>query len=177
MIVPTPKRRLFFALWPDEVVRQRMDEARNGLPPGSGRCVPATNLHLTLVFLGDVGDDVALCARQAASRLHNQAFMLVLNKLGSWKKQQVAWLAPTLVPEALLSLVDNLQAALQQCGLVPEKRAFKAHVSVLRKLHQHIGPHALQPISWSIDCFCLVESLPVAEGVHYHVVQSWQLTK
>ncbi|MEK7758301.1 MAG: 2'-5' RNA ligase family protein, partial [Pseudomonadota bacterium] len=48
-------QRLFFALWPDPVLQQRLAQAAEALlPRAAGRRVRAENLHCTLVFLGAV---------------------------------------------------------------------------------------------------------------------------
>ena len=45
--------RLFYALWPDEPLRERLAEAaRDAVRQSGGRPVPAGNYHLTLAFLG-----------------------------------------------------------------------------------------------------------------------------
>lgn len=172
----SPKRRLFFALWPDASIRQAMDAARNILPESAGRRIPMSNLHLTLVFLGAVSDETAHCAQQIALRLPQQpAFTLVLDQLGSWRTPQVAWLAPSIVPTPLLSLVNALQRGLQACAFTPEDREFKAHVTVLRDLRGRIAAQQFEPITWKINRFCLMESLSVGAGSQYQIVQSWPL--
>lgn len=48
-------RRLFFALWADEAMRQAMAQAtRKAASASGGHPVPAENLHVTLAFLGPV---------------------------------------------------------------------------------------------------------------------------
>lgn len=47
--------RLFFALWPPDDLRQRLDEQAHQFPvEGRARRVPARNLHVTLAFIGEV---------------------------------------------------------------------------------------------------------------------------
>ena len=52
-------RRLFVALWPDAQVRHELTmlQARPEIRTAGGRTVLASNIHMTLKFLGDV--DVA----------------------------------------------------------------------------------------------------------------------
>ena len=49
-----PRQRLFFALWPDDAVRARLDQAGEELLGKRVKRVPAANLHLTLAFAGAV---------------------------------------------------------------------------------------------------------------------------
>src|SRR5579883_616458 len=66
-----PTRRLFFALWPDEAMREAMVQAiREPVRASGGRPVHAGNLHVTLAFLGAVPErrltELAEAARAAA---------------------------------------------------------------------------------------------------------------
>lgn len=177
---PSSKRRLFFALWPDPTTRQSMDEARNILLRDVGRCIPASNLHLTLIFLGDVGEETLNCARRVALQIDNPVFTLTLDKFGSWRAQQVAWIAPSVIPEPLHSLVIALQGAMRVCGVEPEKRDFQPHITVLRDLHKRIIPPQFEPVMWKVTSFYLMESVPRGaqpHGVQYEIVQAWSLSE
>ena len=48
------QRRLFVALWPDEETRQRCATISNALAIGQAQPVPAANIHVTLLFLGNL---------------------------------------------------------------------------------------------------------------------------
>jgi len=52
-------RRLFFAFWPDEATREAMHHsARKAVRGSGGRPVPASNLHVTVAFLGSVAESL-----------------------------------------------------------------------------------------------------------------------
>ena len=62
-----PTRRLFFALWPDAVLKAQIGHAaRTPARSVDGRRVRDENLHLTLLFLGNVGADAEARVRIAA---------------------------------------------------------------------------------------------------------------
>ncbi|WP_347988132.1 hypothetical protein [Methylomonas sp. AM2-LC] len=47
-------KRLFFALWPETAVREQCVAVYKKLPNSMGKPVLASNLHCTLLFLGNV---------------------------------------------------------------------------------------------------------------------------
>ena len=52
---PKTKKRLFFALWPDDEVREQIAaDAGRTIERSDGRTVPPSNYHITLTFLGSV---------------------------------------------------------------------------------------------------------------------------
>ena len=60
---------------------------------------------------------------------------------------------------------------------MPETREYRAHITLARKVKR--GPRQPQPvqtISWKVDRFVLVESVPEPRGVRYEVLRSWTLT-
>ena len=53
--------RLFLALWPDAAERQRLAAAQTAWPwPPQTAPVPPERLHLTLHYLGEIGDEGAV---------------------------------------------------------------------------------------------------------------------
>ena len=114
--------RLFFALWPEPPLRERIaaltaDLEREHAP--GGRRLKAERYHLTLQFLGDFqplpGRLVAdACA--AADRVRVPAFDLALDCVGSFRGSDVWWLGSRAGPDGLQRLWDGLGAALAQTG-------------------------------------------------------------
>jgi len=169
--------RLFFALWPDPGVRRQLAQlARRHRRPG-GREHHPEDLHLTLAFLGPLTPEQAACARQAAGRIHSDPFELTLDRLGYWPRPRVLWCGPSHSPAALKGLVSGLWGELgAACGLVPETRPYKPHVTLVRKQRQPAaGP--LQPsIEWSAREFVLATSGGgPPRGPRYRVLARWPL--
>jgi 2'-5' RNA ligase len=171
---PEPTHRLFFALWPDETVRQSLAAA-------AGKClrrtkrVPADKLHITLAFPGVVTETVQQCLEAGADRIVSRPFELQVDRVGYWPRPRIVWLGPTRIPEGLWSLVAALRGVLEECGLVPETRPYLPHITLARKANPGAVAGDFEPIPWSIRNFCLVESVTDPAGAKYLPLRSWEL--
>lgn len=166
------KRRLFFALWPDDDVRIKLLRvAREYVRPAP----PAANLHMTLVFLGACTSQQLLCSRQAAAGMECPTFELEMDYLGAWSRAGIQWLGLGRVPAVLPELVGQLQQALAGCGFEPEKRRFVPHITLARKVRKPLVRSGLEAVRWSVRDFVLAESASVPGGVEYRVLERWPL--
>lgn len=179
---PTPEaeiavKRLFFALWPDEALRQKL-YALGGelLGDNRGRRLPAENLHQTLAFLGYVNAERQACLEREASEIQSPAFTLMLDHAGFWPRKGILWVGGTL-PEELLALVRALQSGLVACGLEPETRPFQIHLTLARNMRRLRleRNHAIEPLAWPVRQFALVASQTLPEGARYEVLRTWPL--
>ncbi len=168
--------RLFFALWPDEAVRQALVRIGRqlALPPGAKRLVP-DNLHLTLAFIGTQGPEVQACLEQQAEAIRLPPFTLTLDQLGFFAKPQVVWLGDRDPPESLLQLAQALKQAQLRCGLEPELRPFQTHLTLLRKVRHPPVPFQPEPVTWPVQEFVLVASETRPEGAQYRIVRRFSL--
>jgi 2'-5' RNA ligase len=168
--------RLFFALWPDTALRQRLAEAANTIPvTGVARRVPDANLHMTLHFIGNVYFDEMACMQRQARRVDAGAFHLEIDCQGRFGKPRVGWLSCRAIPDALVELHRQLGMHLQCCGYCPETRPYHPHVTVARKLGSIGRQASFEPIAWPVREFALVEVQPVENGVQYRVVETYPL--
>jgi 2'-5' RNA ligase len=183
---PTGYRRLFFAIWPDEVLRMRLHEAaRRCLAGGHGRLVVPENLHVTLAFLGVVDESRSACYEQAVLPMIQPAFSLTLDRLGYWPRKQILWASCSVEPPELGALVSGLQANLSNCGFEPDARPFHVHVTLARHVHRDPLPgsersrreHAvsMSVLEWQVRELLLVESDTRPEGARYSVRHAWPL--
>jgi len=112
--------------------------------PGDGvSWVKRDNLHYTLRFLGEIGDDglrrVSEVAREAAAGV--PAFEAVLGTAGAFpspRRARVLWLGLERGGPQLVELAKRLERALARRGFEPEGRAFTAHLTIGRPRAQ--GP-------------------------------------
>ncbi len=169
------RQRLFFALWPEDALRQRLrQETRAARESLGGRAVKADNWHVTLAFVGSVTAEVRDCLTSAAAALELPGFDLRLNRYGFWARPRVFWLGSDEVPEPLQALVDGLNHAFESCGLEPERRPYRVHMTLCRKV-RHGSREPAPDILWPVHDFALVESVSTPDGVDYRVLQRWPL--
>ncbi|GIK35037.1 MAG: RNA 2',3'-cyclic phosphodiesterase [Gammaproteobacteria bacterium] len=165
-------RRLFFALWPEPALREALwQETREQLQRCGGRLVPQDNLHLTLVFLGEVGQAQQAAVVAAARRLPLARFELLLDRYGWFESAQVLWLGCSQTPASLLALASALAGKAQAAGLRIDPRAFHPHVTLARKLRNPPDLAPPRPVAWRVDGFVLAESLSGPGGPRYAVLE------
>ena len=168
--------RYFFALWPDDAVRRQLEAVSDRLPAGCGRSVRIGNLHITLVFLGNVEQSVMERIRLEADGVHCGKFALTLDRHGWWRRPQVIWLGSDTVPVALEDLTARLNAIAAGHGLRIDSRPYTPHLTLVRKAKRPLTRFTYSPIHWEIRDFCLVQSVTHADGAEYKIIQNWPLT-
>jgi len=167
---PTLKR-LFFALWPKDAERARCATIAAAHAAGCHK-VPSHNLHATLVFLGNV-DAQRFQALSAIEPLKLKTeLQLSFDRIEFWKKPRIVCLTAGKADPELLQLVEQLQHAARELGIVLDERPYRPHVTLLRKA-QALDACDIPPVVWRTDTFCLVQSLSTDHGVRYQVVKSW----
>lgn len=168
------RQRLFFALWPDEALREALTPLLRLKRECGGRAHPPSNLHITLNFLGMVDAAIRDCLERAADEIAVPPFELTLDRFGYWPRPKVMWLGCSKVPGPLQALVEGLNGAMRGCGLQPEGRPYHPHLTLLRKAQR--APTAEPPsLTWQADDFVLAESVSTPGGVEYRVLRRWPL--
>jgi RNA 2',3'-cyclic 3'-phosphodiesterase len=183
-----PARRVFFALWPDEVLRTAFAQAiRKALRACGGRPVPTQSLHVTLAFLGSVLErripELTSVARRVADAFaaDGTPLQLVFDRVEHWKKAQIVCAtvgadSPSAVA-TIGSLAEMLKRESASAGFAPDLKPFRAHVTVARKVARTTRSLDMHSVLWSCTEFALVESRTEAAGAVYSVVESWPLVR
>lgn len=168
--------RLFFALWPDDEVRERIIEVCNQLPALQGqRLVEPGNIHLTLHFLGNIPLQRIDCFLKQAARVKASPFALQIVHSGYFKKARVLWLGCRHQPAELVNLHKQSGKMIRTCGYQPEQRPYHPHITCARKVTHAIPGIAFKPIHWPVSRFVLVQSNSLPDGVEYKVKASFAL--
>lgn len=171
-----PTLRLFFALWPEEGIQARFEQAAQKLHRVcGGKRSRRENIHLTLTFLGDVPAERVETLRAVAVQAIVPAFDLNFDRLGWWRRNQITWAAPSDPPSPLFDLVSALKAGLAAAGFKAEDRPYLPHLTLLRRAHCRETHFELEPIAWPVREFVLVSSLLSENGSVYEIIGRWKL--
>ncbi|HYF58899.1 MAG TPA: RNA 2',3'-cyclic phosphodiesterase [Burkholderiaceae bacterium] len=171
--------RLFLAIEPDDAARAALAALAERVAAATGaRAVPAANLHLTLVFLGEVDPARVDALRDATAGVaaRHPAFDLVFDVPGAFAGARVAWLAPSAPPPGLLALQAALARACVGAGVTIDARRYAPHVTLARKLPAAAArgadrmPAPGTAVGWRAGDVALMRSSPAPGGVVYDAI-------
>lgn len=180
-VAPGPSRaggaaRLFYALWPGDATRAALAGLSRALHEQcGGRRVPEHNIHLTLVFLGDVRTDLVPALKCMAAEVQGTPVDLALNTAEYWRHNRVVCAGTKFCPPALLDLCARLRAGARSLGIRTEARAYVPHITLLRKAGRAPAQREFSDIEWHAPEFVLMRSLPRQAEVAYEVIGCWAL--
>jgi 2'-5' RNA ligase len=175
--------RLFVGIpFPPEL-KLRLSLLCAGVP--GAKWVDPGNFHLTLRFIGDVGEDLAADIDAALSRLKGRPFILQLAGTGVFGNGGAArslWVGVERNPP-LAALRDKIEQALVRTGLPPEPRKFSPHVTLARlkysapdRIAAFLAASAqfrAEPLD--VDGFSLIASLQTKAGSVYEDQADYRL--
>ena len=172
--MPDSPQRLFFALLPDEAVRQQLRRLQKDLSQAGGRPVPEENLHLTLLFLSNVEADKIDAVRGIAAGVTGYQFDLTLDTFGSFKQNnaRVLWLGPSEPPPELGALHQALCRQVESAGLPVRTETYRPHVTLVRKadLRYRLPENPAPSIPWAARRCALIASELRPAGPRYKVL-------
>ena len=133
------------------------------------------NFHLTLRFIGEIGESAAADIDDALSRLRARRFNLQISGTGVFgDKPRSLWAGVERGPE-LVGLRDKIEQALIRAGQPPEPRKFAPHVTLARlrnppleKLREFLAANAqfrAEPLL--VQGFSLIASFQTKAGSVY----------
>lgn len=176
-----PRHRLFFALLPDETVRDQLADLAARLRSAhalQARWIDPSRYHVTLAFLGDhavLRPATVEAAATAASRLAGTPFTWMPDLIDSFRGRQ----PPCVLREAQASppmqaLWATLRRELallrldQQVG-----QRFQPHVTLAYSRHALLAPAPVDPVAWPVERVVLLHSRIGASA--YEELGSWPL--
>ncbi|MGR9053890.1 MAG: RNA 2',3'-cyclic phosphodiesterase [Gammaproteobacteria bacterium] len=165
-------KRLFFALWPDDAIRESCKNLVRELALKEGRAVYLRNLHVTLAFLGNVDTKTEISLTEEAGKITAPNMNIVFDKLEFWRKPGILCLSASQADAATESLAGALLEIAVRLNIPVDTRPFVPHVTLFRKVKRPLQ-REIEPIVWQADTFCLVQSQSILNEVEYEIVQSW----
>ena len=181
--------RLFVGLAPPPTVLDDLDAACAPLRPGRGdlRWTSRELWHITLAFLGEVGEEtlVRLLPRLERAARRHRGFGLSLAGAGAFPspaRANVLWSGLSGDRKALGELAMSVSAGARRAGAPPpdEGRRYRPHVTLarcrvpadVRAIVSHLSGY--QGPEWAVEEIYLIRSMP---GGHprYEPLGTWKL--
>jgi 2'-5' RNA ligase len=167
--------RLFFAVWPPPQTSAALAQwAVEAAARTGGRALAEASIHLTLAFLGNVGEDRLPAALRAARRTRGSSHDLPIEQAKRWSDNDLVWVGPKRTPPELAALAQSLCSELQREGFAIDARPFVAHVTLVRKARRGVLPH-LPHVQWPVPEFTLVHSMLSRHGSSYSVLERFPM--
>jgi RNA 2',3'-cyclic 3'-phosphodiesterase len=163
--------RLFVGIELSPELKLRLSLLQSGV--AGAKWVDPGNFHLTLRFIGEVDEGIALDIDEALLRIKARPFSLQLAGAGVFggDKPRQLWAGVEREP-ALATLQGKIEQAVIRVGLPPELRKYAPHVTLARlwqpkpgDIQQFLATHAqfrAEPLR--IDRFSLIASYPTKAG-------------
>ena len=168
--------RTFFACLPTPEVALEIDKWRALNWPLLERPVPPQNLHMTLVFTGDINQSQLQCMHEALLGLESPGFHLNFDRTGFFNKADILWLGMHNQPDRLPALVSALRVLCLDCGVQLKKRDYIPHVTLARRCgHLPSIPLVEPSIGFYADSIHLMISEQAGGMVTYRSLISRQL--
>jgi RNA 2',3'-cyclic 3'-phosphodiesterase len=177
------RARTFLALWPPRELQEALASRVGAEIPRSMRAVRAHELHVTLVFLGDVTPAVArdldvAAAPIVAARPRPALAVRGAGSFGPRGRERLLWAGVEDADHVLQGLQGELSRACAGLGLGVEDREWSPHVTVARagRGERPRVPAAFYELdfrfSWIPDGVARVVSRPGAEGPERFTIEA-----
>jgi RNA 2',3'-cyclic 3'-phosphodiesterase len=174
--------RLFSAIELPEDVQDQLAGLEQ--PLAGAKWVDTDDLHLTLRFFGDVNGGIARELEAELNGVDADAFEISLTGLGVFggDDPKVLWAGVSANP-SLDALARAHERAARNAGLAPEKRPFKAHVTLTRlrgaspvQVASFLGQHGMfKTEPFFVSRAVLLSSKPLVGGGPYVIEASYPL--
>ena len=175
--------RLFVAIEIPADLKHRIGPLCTGVQ--GARWVGEDNMHLTLRFIGEVGEEHLIDIAGALAQVNGTPFPLVISGAGHFetrRRVRTLWLGVEKQPE-LFALQERIESALVRAGLAPEGRNFNAHVTLARlrdartaRVSDWLGANdAFRAAPFRVEKFVLLSSLLGGGGAVHQMVQEYPL--
>lgn len=149
--------RLFIAIRLTEEMRAALIEVQNQMYEGGvkGNYSSEENLHLTLAFIGEYPDPEAVI--DALETVSFTPFEIVLEGAGNFGN---LWWAGIRENPALKAVVRRVRRALADAKIPFDKKAFRAHITLIRKAKTEHGipPLSIPNVKMDVDTISLMRS-------------------
>jgi RNA 2',3'-cyclic 3'-phosphodiesterase len=176
--------RLFAGLEIPPVVASALSALRGGL--AGARWIEPPDYHITLRFIGDIGNRQADDIHDLLQDVNRRALSLKLSGLGTFGGDQPQSIYASVEPsDALSDLHNEIERICRSCGAMPDRRRFQPHVTLARlrgafplDIAQFLSERGyFPPQSFTADRFVLFSARASVGGGPYMVETSYPLRR
>jgi 2'-5' RNA ligase len=171
-------KRLFLGIALNKQPTQLLSKLQANLD-SAVRLVPATNLHMTLLFFGQVDTKTQQRLEGQISLMDKPKFNLTLDKLAHWAKPKILCVTGKIDDPALFKLAENCSALASKFKFYKDENPFTPHITLAREaknLPRNMPITVdVQPLLLTPKTIHLYHSQSTTEGVKYQIVRSWNL--
>jgi 2'-5' RNA ligase len=180
---PGTRSRLFVALPLPDQVREPLAGylARCAELAPEQRWAPVANLHLTLYFLGWVGEEAMTRLLSGLAEVQAPALKLELGGMGRFGtsvRPRVLWIGVAAGREPLAALATEVARACRRAEVIGDERPFNPHLTLCRVRHGAPLPALPEPVrlpAWEAGWFTLFQSRPGPRGSVYLPLREYRL--
>ena len=170
--------RLFFALSLDHANRYTIAAFQQQRFSGNGRSIPAQNLHVTLLFIGEVEQSRIIKLASETDKLVCDSFDLTMDHLEFFPANGMVWLTASSIPSGLHRLYQLLRGVAVRNSIKTDRKPFRPHITLIRNV---TSPPAAEtqvpPISLRCEDFTLFQSVQGPQGFRYIALEEWSLIR
>ena len=176
--------RLFIALPLGPVIEKRLDEIISSLKQADNndavKWSRASNIHITLKFLGETDQRTAESIKKSLSDATRQfkPVTMSVNRLGGFPNlnhPRVIWLGAREAIDSLTDMAASIDAKMHDLGFDMEDRPFKAHLTLGRlrrdaqigELTNALADYKFEPLEIALDRVVLFKSKLTPQGPIY----------
>ena len=171
--------RLFISINFDETTKQNLVSVQNNLlKTGSGRIVPRDNLHLTLVFIGEVNDDSVASVCNTLKTVEFSRMEIKVGRVGYFPESKELIWAGIEGNRYLNDLQNRICISLEESGFRFVKNRFFPHITLVRNYHSEkvFNSRSVfrKPFSFTADSFSLMSSELDKDGPKYTEIKNFK---
>lgn len=147
--------RLFIAIRLSEKMKETLMEAMRQLKRRGvqGHYTPVSNLHITICFIGET-DELSLI-KDAMNRTDFHPFSMSLSEPGNFGN--LLW-AGVQGERKLTDLSHELKKHLDEARISYDKKEFRPHITLIRKMQGNIEGFELQQTEMTVEGISLMKS-------------------
>lgn len=163
--------RCFIAAWPDDGTRARLSRLQADLAAAAPRARPMQprNFHVTLAFIGELGDTAAQSLLPHLAALRDSAPPWSMDTIDWFRRARVAWVGGA-ASAALDEVTARGRALLDAHGVPYDRKPFVPHVTLFRDVRAFDGARKLEPLPWRTARVALYAASRDRDGPLYREV-------